>query len=96
MTFTPLSARDVLELIPCYHPLYHDADAELLLTIDDRYAHGLFRHWAAFTHTATTVRAENDQPIVTAELARAVFALHGARQAAVPVAQLVYDPDDSR
>jgi hypothetical protein len=82
VTFTPLSARDVLEVIPRYHPLYNDADPELLLTIDDRYAHGLFRHWAAFTHTATTVRAEDDQPTVTAELARAVFALHGARQAA--------------
>jgi hypothetical protein len=82
VTFTPLPSRDVLEVIPRYHPLYNDADPELLLTIDDHYAHGLFRHWAAFTHTASTVCAEDDQPTVTAELARAVFVLHGARQAA--------------
>ena len=82
VTFTPLSARDVLEVIPRYHPLYHDSDPELLLTIDDHYAHGLFRHWAAFTHTATTICASDDQSAVTADLAQAVFALHCARRGA--------------
>src|SRR4051795_6202926 len=33
VTFTPLSARDVLEVMPRYHPLYRDSDPELLLTI---------------------------------------------------------------
>lgn len=50
--FTPLSIDDVLEIIPRYHPIYEGADPELLLEIDDEFAHGTFRNWAAFTNTA--------------------------------------------
>ena len=82
VTFTPLSSRAVLAIVPRYHRLYARADPELLLAINDRYAHGLFRHWAAFTHTAAALCTDHDQPGVTADLAHAVFALHGARRAA--------------
>ena len=82
VTFAPLGSRAVLEVIPRCHRLYDGAEPELLLAIDDRYAHGLFRHWAAFTHTAGALCADHDQPRVTADVAHAVFALHGARRAA--------------
>jgi type II secretory pathway predicted ATPase ExeA len=82
VTFTPLGSNAVQEVIPRYHRLYDGADPELLLAIDDRYAHGLFRHWAAFTHTAAALCADHDQSGVTADVAHAVFALHGARRAA--------------
>jgi DNA transposition AAA+ family ATPase len=55
VAFTPLTDHDVLELIPTYHPIYHDADPELLLLIDDSATNGRLRSWAAFTHTAARI-----------------------------------------
>ena len=52
VAFRSLSDADVLTLIPGYHPIYTDADPELLLLIDDKAANGRLRSWAAFTHTA--------------------------------------------
>jgi hypothetical protein len=48
----PMRPRTVLQVIPGYHPIYQDAPAELLAMVDDRYAHGCFREWARFTHSA--------------------------------------------
>jgi DNA transposition AAA+ family ATPase len=69
VAFTPLTDLDVSGLIPGYHPIYHDADPELLQRIDAKAAHGRMRSWAAFTHTAATIcrtRGERriDRPIV--------------------------------
>jgi DNA transposition AAA+ family ATPase len=55
VAFAPLSDRDVLTLIPTYHPIYHGSDPELLLFIDDKATNGRLRSWAAFTHTAAEV-----------------------------------------
>jgi DNA transposition AAA+ family ATPase len=52
VAFAPLREPDVLRLIPGYHPIYRDADPELLLLIDEKVASGRLRAWAAFTHTA--------------------------------------------
>jgi hypothetical protein len=38
--------------------MYADAAEELLLDIDDVYAHGTLRDWAVFTHTAAALCAE--------------------------------------
>ena len=59
VAFTALSDRDVLTLIPGYHPIYHEADSELLLLIDDKVANGRLRSWAAFTHTAAAICSSN-------------------------------------
>lgn len=69
VAFAPLTDLDVSTLIPGYHPIYDDADPELLARIDAKAAHGRMRSWAAFTHTAATIcrtRGEQriDQPIV--------------------------------
>jgi hypothetical protein len=59
IAFTALSDRDVLKLTPGYHPIYREADPELLLLIDDKVANGRLRSWAAFTHTAAAICSSN-------------------------------------
>ncbi len=49
VTFRPLESREVLDVLPRYHRLYQHVDGELLLFIDDNFAHGNFRNWASFT-----------------------------------------------
>lgn len=75
VAFAPMTPDAVLRVIPGYHPLYAAADRELLLLIDDVFAHGYFREWATFTHTAQRVCADHDAPLNEA-ITRAVFALH--------------------
>lgn len=76
--FAPMSPQAVLEVIPRYHPIYQEATGELLLEIDERYAHGSFREWAAFTHSAQTICEEQAAPRLTDAVARTVLDLHGA------------------
>jgi hypothetical protein len=40
---------------PGYHPIYAQADPELLVLINDEAAKGRLRSWAAFTHTASAI-----------------------------------------
>ncbi|MBA3745964.1 MAG: ATP-binding protein [Solirubrobacterales bacterium] len=75
VAFAPMSADAVLRVIPNYHQLYTGVDPELLLLIDDVFAHGYFREWATFTHTAQHVCEDRDTPLDEA-ITRAVFALH--------------------
>ena len=49
--FAPMDLSTVLEVIPRYHPVYADVEQEVIAEVDDRYAHGTFRHWASFTHS---------------------------------------------
>ncbi len=73
----PLTPAEVCRLIPTYHPLYHGVDAELLLLIDDHFAHGNLRHWAAFTKTAAALCAAANSERVDEAVARNAFTLHG-------------------
>lgn len=45
----PLSGGQVCALLPRYHPIYATASADLLLFVDDHFAHGNLRDWASFT-----------------------------------------------
>ena len=63
-------------MIPGYHPIYHDAGGELIAMVDDRYAHGCFREWASFTHSALALCKEQDATVLTESVARAVLELH--------------------
>lgn len=74
--FTRMPVPVVLEVIPAYHRLYRDAPRELLALIDDRYAHGCFREWASFTHSALAVCRERRAPALNEEITRAVLELH--------------------
>lgn len=78
--FQPLSRADVLAAIPAYHPLYRSVDPQLIALIDDLFAHGNLRHWAAFTDSALRVGRDLGQHDLDERLTRNVFALHGGAQ----------------
>ncbi|WP_297700085.1 hypothetical protein [Mycobacterium sp.] len=50
---------------------------ELLLDIDDVYAHGTLRDWAVFTHTAAALCAEGDRDTVDAAAVANAYTLAG-------------------
>ena len=74
--FAPMRLQTVLGVIPGYHVIYQDAPADLLAMIDDRYAHGCFREWASFTHSALAFCHEQSTATLTEPIARAVLELH--------------------
>ena len=76
VTVQPLSTQQVVGLMPAFHPIYTDTQPELLLFIDDHFAHGNLRDWAAFTHTAARLMASGKAEL-DEQLARNAFALHG-------------------
>jgi DNA transposition AAA+ family ATPase len=77
VTFRPLSSREVVEVLPRYHRLYRDATEELLLFIDDNFAHGNFRNWASFTRSAVDLLGRRRRRVLDEAVARNVFALYG-------------------
>ena len=69
-----------LALIPGYHPIYADADPELLVLINDKAANGRLRSWAAFTHTASGIcRGIRAERIDTTIVRNAISQLGNAR-----------------
>jgi hypothetical protein len=74
--FAPMPLTTVLKVIPGYHPIYKDAPASLLVLIDDCYAHGCFREWASFTHSAIGLCREHGALVLTGAVARASLELH--------------------
>jgi DNA transposition AAA+ family ATPase len=75
VAFEPLSDSDVIQLIPGYHPIYHDVAPELLLLINDLAANGRMRSWAAFTHTAARLCTKSNRSPLSEQIARAALAL---------------------
>jgi hypothetical protein len=74
--FAPMRLQTVLKVIPGYHPIYHDAPADLIAMVDDRYAHGCFREWASFTHSALAFCHEQNASVLSEPIVRAVLELH--------------------
>jgi len=70
VTFRPLGATDVLAHMRGYHPLYTEASDDLLLFVDDQFAHGNLRNWASFTLSAAGLGRTLDMAV-----ARNVFTL---------------------
>ena len=77
VTFRPLTGRQVLDLIPGYHPIYRGVADELIAFVDEHFGHGKFRNWASFTHSAQALCRQANRERVNEEVARNVFALHG-------------------
>jgi hypothetical protein len=71
--FAPMRPPTVLNVIPGYHPIYQHAPVDLIATVDDRYAHGCFREWASFTHSALALCHEQNVTTLTEPVARAVL-----------------------
>jgi len=57
-------------------PIYEHVAGSLLALIDDCYAHGCFREWASFTHSALAFCHEQHAATLTEPIARAVLELH--------------------
>ena len=77
VTFRPLSSQEVLDLLPSYHRIYQNVDPELLLFIDDNFAHGNFRNWASFTRSAVDLLRRRRPRVLDEAVARNVFGLYG-------------------
>lgn len=75
--FEALSPEQVCTLIGSFHPIYEGVDRELLLFIDDHFAHGNLRDWASFTQTAVGLCCEHGQDRIDERAARNAFTLHG-------------------
>jgi DNA transposition AAA+ family ATPase len=82
VVFRPLNRRQVLSVVRQYHRLYQDVPDELVDFIDDIFAHGNFRNWAAFTRSAQDLCQRTGRLTVDEAIARNVFALHGGTVAA--------------
>ena len=82
VVFRPLTGEQVCALMPRFHPVYARAAAEVLLFIDDHFAHGNLRDWAAFTDTAVQLCQAAGRNQVDEVIARNAFALHGGTRAA--------------
>jgi DNA transposition AAA+ family ATPase len=78
VAFTALRDDDVLALIPDYHPIYTDADPELLLLINDKAANGRLRSWAAFTHTAAAICQNHGAPRIDRRIAHSAITQLGS------------------
>ncbi|MER7805107.1 ATP-binding protein [Streptomyces parvulus] len=48
--FAPLTAEEVWQHLPAYHPLWQDVGRDDLLWADEAACHGNFRTWARLTH----------------------------------------------
>jgi hypothetical protein len=82
VVFRPLNRRQVLSMVRQYHQVYRDIADELVDFIDDNFAHGNFRNWAAFTRSAQDLCQRTGRLTVDEAIARNVFALHGGIAAA--------------
>jgi hypothetical protein len=79
--FAPLSEEQVCELMPGYHPIYRDADAELLLLVNDHCRRGNLRDWANFTLKATHLCRRTGSEVITEQIVRNVIGWHRGRRA---------------
>lgn len=75
--FKPIPRRDVAALMRAYHPIHAQTPQELLLEVDDTFAHGTLRDWASFTHTAAALCAEEGTDTLDAAVLANAYALLG-------------------
>jgi len=75
--FKPLPSQEIPALMRGYHPVYAEADDELLLFVDDQFAHGNLRHWASFTKSAARLCRHMARSTVDEQVVRNVFVLEG-------------------
>ncbi|MFJ9079465.1 hypothetical protein ACIRO3_30140 [Streptomyces sp. NPDC102278] len=68
----PMPLEEVLTVIPAFHPVWADADADpdLISMCDHEAAHGNFRAWAKITHHLTVGMKESGRAGVDEDLLR--------------------------
>ncbi|WP_036375843.1 ATP-binding protein [Micromonospora sp. ATCC 39149] len=75
--FTALPPDEVPTVMRGYHPMYADADDDLLSYVDERFAHGIWRNWALFSSTAALLAQRTGRTRIDMEIVNNTFALHG-------------------
>ncbi|MEU0156402.1 ATP-binding protein [Micromonospora fulviviridis] len=77
--FRRMSREQVLQVVPVYHPVWADVDAELIAFADAHAGHGNFRAWSKITaHVITALgRLDRDRP--DREVLQWVFSRLGGR-----------------
>jgi DNA transposition AAA+ family ATPase len=76
LAITPLDRAVIPGAIRSYHPMYAEAGDDLLAYIDDRFAHGIWRNWAAFSSTAHLISGRAGRTLIDEEIVTNAFALH--------------------
>ncbi|MEU2309350.1 ATP-binding protein [Streptomyces misionensis] len=67
----PLDPDEVLAVLPAFHPLWHHTPSRTIAHLDDTWAHGNLRRWAALTHQLQAhQRRHPDHPPAPANLLR--------------------------
>lgn len=57
VAFEPIDEKDVLTLMPTFHPVLADTDAAVLELIDTTYSNGVMRNWTRFVKQAAELCA---------------------------------------
>ncbi|KAB2384859.1 hypothetical protein [Actinomadura montaniterrae] len=72
-----LSDEEVLTVIPSYHPIWRDADPEVIVFANTSAAHGNFRAWARITVLADHALRESGRATVDRQVLGWVFSRLG-------------------
>jgi hypothetical protein len=78
----PMPLHEVLTVVPAFHPIWADADPELVALCDREAAHGNFRAWAKITHHLAAGMKESGRPAVDEDLLRWTYSKLRHRRAA--------------
>jgi hypothetical protein len=71
--FQRLSTKQVLRVIPAYHPIWKHTDPDVITFADAHAGHGNFRSWAKITAHAARALARLDRTSVDREVLGWVF-----------------------
>ena len=77
--FRRMTPEQVLDVIPVYHPVWAEADAELLAYTDAHAGHGNFRAWSKITAHVVTGLGRLDRSRPDREVLQWVFSRIGGR-----------------
>jgi len=77
--FRRMTLEQVLDVIPVYHPVWAEVDAELIAYADLHAAHGNFRAWSKITSHVQTALRRLDRGQVDREVLQWVFSRLGGR-----------------
>lgn len=72
--FRPMSGAALFEALDAYSPFFAQADRQLLLRVDETYAHGVFRRWARVLQVGSRLAAAAGTDRLTLKVARAALA----------------------
>ncbi|MFJ4192254.1 AAA family ATPase [Kitasatospora sp. NPDC089509] len=77
----PMALDEVLTVIPAFHPVWTQADPDLIAMCDREAAHGNFRAWAKITHHLTAGLKQTARTTVDEDLLRWAYSKLGRRAA---------------